>query len=524
MSCASLLLVAMAVHGASRRMLAFASIALTIVALPPHQCPTFWICLSPLVWIWRGRVCRPRLERIVIEALFIGFAIAWIATDFVRAQFPVWGELIHLVASSQVGFQFVILALAVFWTESLPVALSAAVSSGAFAIGEILYARYGIGWPLLSLSIAAADTPLIQFATSLTQIGVTAGIVLINCFWVLDRSERLVLQWRMPFVGVCLTLGSCMIGNLIENHVKYDALAFSVMLVQPHKLNPINSGHELWPTLDELTVQSIDSDGPVDLVVWPEASISETLFEAPDSDDLLNGVALENCIAAARADELSLLEFGRNFQPRYGAACLIGAPVRKPTTTSKYGLNVAERHRFNCACLVSARSRISTHEKLVLVPFKEAVPAFLDNRSGLQILPQPITPKRPFSPGRRFRSFQLETREGEIRTFAASVCYESLIPWLPQYRTGNHFDAIVHILYDGDTSADPELIECQIQACRYRAVETRTWNLICSTWTGSAIIDPRGKIVARLGPIEGVLRSDHTDTHRQLGQPIRHWQ
>jgi apolipoprotein N-acyltransferase len=52
------------------------------------------------------------------------------------------------------------------------------------------------------------------------------------------------------------------------------------------------------------------------------------------------------------------------------------------------------------------------------------------------------------------------------------------------------------------------MIERHIRACQYRAIETRKWNFVCSTWTGSAIIDPSGKIVAQLPGKAGVLRSN----------------
>ena len=47
-----------------------------------------------------------------------------------------------------------------------------------------------------------------------------------------------------------------------------------------------------------------------------------------------------------------------------------------------------------------------------------------------------------------------------------------------------------------------------VTTIRMRAIETRTWQPVCSTWSGSAVIDPRGTIVKRLGPVQGFLRTD----------------
>jgi len=41
-----------------------------------------------------------------------------------------------------------------------------------------------------------------------------------------------------------------------------------------------------------------------------------------------------------------------------------------------------------------------------------------------------------------------------------------------------------------------------------RAIETRKWQLVCSCWAGSTIIDPRGKIIKQLPPEAGILRTD----------------
>ena len=67
-------------------------------------------------------------------------------------------------------------------------------------------------------------------------------------------------------------------------------------------------------------------------------------------------------------------------------------------------------------------------------------------------------------------------------------------------------------MYDGDFADYPELFERQLLSVRMRAIETRTWNLVCSCWRGTAIIDPRGRIVKQLHAIAGVLRTDQLES------------
>jgi len=55
---------------------------------------------------------------------------------------------------------------------------------------------------------------------------------------------------------------------------------------------------------------------------------------------------------------------------------------------------------------------------------------------------------------------------------------------------------------------DPTVLRRQIDACRFRAIETRRWNLVCSTLAGTAIIDPTGCVIHELPPVANVLRTD----------------
>ncbi len=116
--------------------------------------------------------------------------------------------------------------------------------------------------------------------------------------------------------------------------------------------------------------------------------------------------------------------------------------------------------------------------------------------------------REPLAYGRKYSPLTFRDRDGNLRNIAVSVCYESLLPWLPQYRASSTVDAIIHIVYDGNSADHPGMMERHIRACQFRAIETRKWNLACSTWAGTAIVDPTGKIVRQLPPVVGVLRTD----------------
>jgi apolipoprotein N-acyltransferase len=151
---------------------------------------------------------------------------------------------------------------------------------------------------------------------------------------------------------------------------------------------------------------------------------------------------------------------------------------------------------------------MSVHEKLALVPLKEGIPQCVD---GLwfrrTVLPQ-FGCEAPLTAGNKYQTLALTTRQGQTVQVAVCICYESLHSGLPQFSPAHPVDVIVHLLYDGHFASHPEWIERHLMACRSRAIETRTWSLVCSTCAGSAMIDPRGRILGRQPAAERTLRSD----------------
>ena len=330
----------------------------------------------------------------------------------------------------------------------------------------------------------------------MTPFGVSGILYLVNFLFVRNQSPSFWLRWTGPISGVGIATAAWFGGCLLASATRVEPLPFSVMLVQPHVRVSVNIPWRPWRELDPLTRSSLQQAGCVDLIVWPEACLSESQYD--DQTAAGNDVATR----------LTVQEFAQTLQPLYQTSCLVGVSMWKRETTHRYGLEVAEGRRYNCGCLVSGPDKITCHEKRALVPFKEGLPGWL-NQEWIRgrILPA-LQLHAPFTPGSQFRLLSFLDRHQQQRTIAVCVCYESFLPWLPQYRKTAPVDAIVHLVYDGDSIDHPELLQRQILACRYRAIETRTWNLVCSTWSGSAIIDPAGRVICQLPATAGVLRSD----------------
>jgi len=402
----------------------------------------------------------------------------------------------HAIGCLIFSLQFLAIAVAIRLLRRQSVVIAAALTAVAAVGGELLEAWWGISWSVLNFALTVGVTPLAQWSAFVTPFGVAGLLYFVNFLFVLGSPTRTAHRWIGPMVGVAVLGAAWGGGTLIAAKTRVTALPFSIALVQPHLKDSNNEPWRPWLYLDQLTKASLLEESNVDLIVWPETCLTESW-----SNSQREGTN-ENTL------QLSLYDFSQRLAPNYETNCLVGVVINEFGTTQKYGLEVTESRRYNCGCLVSKSGAIYRHEKLDLVPFKEGLPGLLDTQwIRNRVLPW-LQLNHPLDYGRSYAPLKFSDNDGNQHSIAVCVCYESLLPWLPQYRESGTVDAIVRILYDGNTPDHPGLIQRQILACQFRAIETRKWNLVCSTWAGTAIIDPTGQIVKQLPPVAGVLRTD----------------
>ncbi len=448
--------------------------------------------------MWREQEPTRLRVRHALEAVAIGFAMGWLSTGFVRAAIPAWGCLLHGAACTVFSLQLVGVVLAIRLAGNKPIVPAAALTAIAAIGGELLQAWFGIAWSVTNFSLPLAATPVAQWAAWGTPLGVAGVVYWVNFLATPDFSATIFWRrWIGPPTAACIALTAWFGGGVIADTTVVEPMPFSVMLVQPHLRGQTHVAWRPWIELDRLTQANLDREGPVDLIVWPESCLTISRLEDAGSD------------APKHFEQrLTVGDFNKTLRPRYNTNCLAGVVIQKRVMETRYGLLVPKAKLYNCGCLVSRSGEISCHEKQALVPFKEGLPPWMNQAwIGGRLLPF-FQLSGTLTAGNRFHLLSFRDHRDHGRTIAVSICYESFLFWLPQYRNDNSVDAIVHLVYDGDWHNHPGVIERQILACRYRAIETRKWNLVCSTWTGTTIIDPRGRVVCQLPAEPGVLRSD----------------
>ncbi|MFP4062563.1 MAG: apolipoprotein N-acyltransferase [Halochromatium sp.] len=244
-----------------------------------------------------------------------------------------------------------------------------------------------------------------------------------------------LLQWTRPAPAVeQRSLQVSLIQGNVDQAVKWDA-------------------DGLMPTLDiylTLTRAHLDSD----LIVWPETAIPEFFH---------------------RVEEPLLTSLGETARAA-GAEVVIGLPVMIP-----------DGRYYNA--LVSLGNAEDQYFKRHLVPFGEFLPFKRQLRPLIDWFEVPMS---DFSRGRAERPL---LRVGDWPA-GASICYEAVFP--EEVREALPEAAfLINVSNDawfGDSLAPHQ----HLQFARLRALETGRW-LVRATNTGiSAIIDPRGRVQARL--------------------------
>ncbi|MEW4531384.1 apolipoprotein N-acyltransferase [Maioricimonas sp. JC845] len=478
------------------RSLHLLSICLVILSLPPWEAPTFWGCIVPAAWCWTRSVSP---KSAFVAGFAYGFVACWSVSAFVREAVPERGWLLQAAGCVLHGLQWGGIAVVFQVTQKRHGWRTLLVRVLSLTLAELLQLQYGVTWPLMSISAAAADTTVAQWASVAGPLGVAGGVYAANCLCLLALSSRGIRRRHGLVLALAWVAAIWSSGTALRDAMQIESPPLSVLLVQPGDLQESTS---LCDTpvcqLERLTGLHSVEGSPVDLIVWPET-----------------------CLPLASVDELGdirqeqhrskgLTDVRRRFSMTLQSSGLVGVPIRRPRLVRRHGVSIQESEIVNTAVLIQPDGGVQVHEKQVVVPIREGLPSWCDNRWVRRVVLPLFDQSAQVTQGSSFRLLRLQTRDGRQVRIAVCICYESLFPQLPQFRMSSECDAIVHLIYDGDFQSHPEWIQIHLTACRQRAIETRKWTYVCSTVSGSAVIDPSGRMIARLEKGPGALRFDRT--------------
>jgi len=328
--------------------------------------------------------------------------------------------------------------------------------AGLWLIADWLRGWLLTGFPWLYGGYALIDTPLRGLAplAGIWAVTLVALVLSITLVELLRRRER---AWKGPLITAIVLVVLALIGGH-WHFTRPAGPAQQVALVQGN----IPQDLKWLITMRDQTREiyaNLTNDLPADtLVVWPESAMIQFY------QDIKGFVDGEGEDVAAK-----------------GGALITGLPWRDDSHFPPL--------YHNSIAVVGTAHDDGVYHKQKLVPFGEYVPC-QDLLRGL--IPFLDLPMSSFTPGKPEQS-NLHALGQEIAPF---ICYEILYPDLVAHRTHNA-DVLLTVSNDAwfGNSAGPHQ---HFEMARMRAVETGRW-LLRDTNNGiTGIIDPQGKVTARL--------------------------
>jgi apolipoprotein N-acyltransferase len=479
--------------GWKRAAIAFAAGATAVLAMAPFNAwPVLFVVFPIVVWQidgagagrWRGVPAAAAtgwwfgLGYFVPGLYWIGHAFLVDASTFAWLMpFAVLGLPAYLALFTAIGF-----ALArLFWTHdaSRLIALAASLTVSEWLRGHAL-----TGFPWNAFGYALSEPLALAQTASLVGLwGLTFLTVAIfsSPAVLIDGASRGRKPWMAPVLAVIVLLAMTVFGAVrLSQQPTVTRANIKLRIMQPNLQQDVkfNYGAKAEVMKRYLTL-SDRASGPqstgirdVNILIWPESAFPFFLTREAD----------------AMAQIADLLPKG---------TVLITGSVRAADVPPGTRITRA----YNSIYVIDHDGTVlSVYDKLHLVPFGEFLP-FQDwmEKIGFEQLTKV---QGGFIPGTRRRSMEIPNAPRMLPL----ICYEAIFPGDVAER-GDRPGWIVNLTNDGwfGISTGPYQ---HLQQARVRAIE-QGLPLVRAANTGvSAVIDPLGRFVARLGlGLEGVLDS-----------------
>ncbi|MAR14841.1 MAG: apolipoprotein N-acyltransferase [Candidatus Marinimicrobia bacterium] len=330
------------------------------------------------------------------------------------------------------------------------------------------FGLYGFTWN--SLSYTQTDYLIISQNIEYTGIyGLSFWIVLINViiYELLHKFSKnklyfLIFSFLLPWIT----------GFIIKNNYVQPKAYINTKIIQPNislSEKRTNLNESLLTLINLSTISSNDS---IDLIIWPESSISNQFL----INDNYNNKVSRDMNTFLENDNINLVA---GLEANY---------------TDK---------RFNSSVLFTGDSIANIYHKKRLVPNVEHTPSFFD-KIGYNM------GQSNFSIGKKLSMFNVN----QI-SFGSMICIESIFPNPTRLFVNNGAEFIVYIVNDGWYTKAPEPQQ-HAKRCIYRAIENRRSVIRCANTGISMTVDPYGNITHQLELNKsGVINANITISDRK---------
>jgi apolipoprotein N-acyltransferase len=429
------------------------------LANPPLDAgPLAFVGLMPLLWsLGAAGPRRGAILGLVFGLVYWGVLMSWLLPFGVIAWLP--------LVLSQSGYTMLFgFLIPLLWRSGSPMrmAVGAAALWTAIDWARGTWPVGGFTWGMLG-NTQHADGFLLPLASVTGVWGLTFVVVLVNAL-VLAALRRARVRWSVSAGLAAVALGAVLVPALIPwatatgRSLDVAVVQGSVPLALAHDrlLQTAAVGESHIRLHRELTVR------PPDLAVWPENALAGD----PAIDVQLGGEV---------SDSIGSV----------GAPTLVGA-IRQ----------AAGDRFFNQVLLYSGEGRIAgRYTKNHLVPFGEYVPY----PAVLGWTERYRRGNANLAPGREITVFRVNGVE-----VGTPICFENAFPDLFRRFVAKGAGLTVVSTNDSSFLFSPASRQHVIMS-QLRAAETGRWIVHAAISGQSAIIDPRGRVVARTGLFERTI-------------------
>jgi apolipoprotein N-acyltransferase len=454
------------------------------LCFPPLSASTIaWITLVPFL----VAVSNVPPARAAVYGVLFGVAatctVAWWLPGMLAGYFglPAGAGWVAFLAIGvgMVGIYFAAFAAWVSWLAARRAATPWRIAA-AWVVGEFARANLLVPSPLALIGYTQAHTPtLVQIADATGPYGIGLLIAAVNAclagFLVPGLRPR--RQW-LHVAGVAAALAGALLYGEWRLATTLDGGApVRVAVVQGAvEPSPRSSVTQRMATVEQYVALTREAAaGGASLVVWPEYAVDFYLQEDSRARRAILGLSHE-----------------------IGADMIFGGP--------HYARETGQTRYHNSAFLVRDGRFVERTDKLRLVPFAE------ESSLGW-LLPRR---KLSYEPGRSIHALPASAlRVGVL------MCGESMLPGLVRRVAAADAEVLANLSNDGWFGHEAGARQ-QLDSAILRAVENRRY-LVRATSTGfSAIIDPRGRLLATsaFGRPEVVTGSVHAS---HVTSPYQRW-
>jgi len=459
-------------------LLAALSAALYFASFPPVDAGTVaFVAIVPLLLALR----RASRRRAFLLAWFAGTVLSTslVSASIYEAAARYFGDrgivllLFALIIPQIYGaLYFALFGLLACGWERRSAAAALVLVPAAWTACEFARASIGFGTPWCLLGHSQHERLwLIQVADLGGVFAATFVVAAVNTFvalilakpWGPRRGTALAAAMTAALLAIVWSYGA----RQLARWQRPAGVPLRVALVQPNlETRRRASLSELPSNLRRLLELSarVQDDGisgpPIDLIVWPENAVGFSMAA--------NGALLRRATEALPP----------------GGRLLLGAP-REIEAAGKVVF------RNSAFLLDRAGEIVGTYDKRRLTPFAETSPW-----SRLPLLRRRFAAGDVYIPGDRYVLLDVKGSR-----FGVLICYEAIYPDLTRPLVLGGAKFLVNISND-DWFAERAALTQHLDAALFRAVESRRFLLRATNSGVTAVIDPRGAVIASARPAE----------------------